>query len=249
MRMIIAFEKTERVRHLGHLDLMRAMQRALRRSGLPIRYSQGFNPHVVLSFASPLPVGASGCMELMDVALDAEMEEAVFLAAFAKAVPPSLPVSAVRAVDERHPKLMAQLTSAAWETRMEPSAAARQMTDAIPALLARETIDAIRKSKRGETPCDIRPMLYALSSREEADAVVITMQTALTEAATLKPDLLLSALAKQAGLETPPPSRLRRLGLFGTKDGAQAPHFNYVGDAILGHKGRIPFQLAPKFKP
>ncbi len=51
MRAIAVFEKGERLRHIGHLDLMRAMQRALRRSGLPVAYSKGFSPHVIVSFA------------------------------------------------------------------------------------------------------------------------------------------------------------------------------------------------------
>ena len=65
MRMIVAFEKTEQVRHVGHLDLQRAVNRALRRSGLPIRYSNGFNTHALLSFASPQPLGVSGEEELL----------------------------------------------------------------------------------------------------------------------------------------------------------------------------------------
>ncbi|MBR6754287.1 MAG: TIGR03936 family radical SAM-associated protein, partial [Clostridia bacterium] len=60
MKMLVIFEKSERLRHIGHLDLMRAMQRALRRSGLPIAFSQGFNPHVLLNFAAPLSVGMPG---------------------------------------------------------------------------------------------------------------------------------------------------------------------------------------------
>ena len=60
MRMMVVFEKGETLRYIGHLDLMRAMQRALRRSGLPIRYSNGFNPHIRLSFAAPLSVGVVG---------------------------------------------------------------------------------------------------------------------------------------------------------------------------------------------
>ena len=51
--MMAAFEKGEKLRFIGHLDLMRTMQRALRRSHLPIKYSNGFNPHIRLSFAAP----------------------------------------------------------------------------------------------------------------------------------------------------------------------------------------------------
>ena len=58
MRMMAAFEKGEKLRFIGHLDLMRTMQRALRRSHLPIKYSNGFNPHIRLSFAAPLSVSA-----------------------------------------------------------------------------------------------------------------------------------------------------------------------------------------------
>ena len=67
MKLIVVFEKTPRLRHIGHLDLMRAMQRALRRSGLPLRYSQGFNPHILLTFAAPLSVGMPGKREIMEV--------------------------------------------------------------------------------------------------------------------------------------------------------------------------------------
>ena len=52
--MIAVFEKSERLRHIGHLDIQRAVMRALRRSGLPVSYSKGFNPHILLTFASAL---------------------------------------------------------------------------------------------------------------------------------------------------------------------------------------------------
>ena len=68
--MMVVFEKGEALRHIGHLDLMRTMQRALRRSNLPIKYSNGFNPHIRLSFAAPLSVGVIGLRELMEVPLE-----------------------------------------------------------------------------------------------------------------------------------------------------------------------------------
>ena len=70
MRLMVAFEKGPEIRFIGHLDLMRTMQRALRRSGLPLSFSKGFNPHIRLSFAVPLSVGVVGENELMDVPLE-----------------------------------------------------------------------------------------------------------------------------------------------------------------------------------
>ena len=64
--MLLEFRKGDIVRHLGLLDLQRTMQRALRRSGLPVAYSKGFNPHMVMAFASALSSGIPGDAELVD---------------------------------------------------------------------------------------------------------------------------------------------------------------------------------------
>lgn len=222
MRMIVAFEKTDRVRHIGHLDLMRAMQRALRRSGLPIRYSQGFNPHVVLSFASPLPVGVSGAEELMDVALQEDITEAQFAALLAPALPASLPLVSVRAIDDRHPALMAQLKTALYTGELF-GAQATKIAEAIAPILAMDEIIALRKTKSGEKPCDIRPMIHELSANmAPEDSITLSFRTSLTEKETLKPDLLLRTLAKEVDVEAPD-MRLRRIRLFGELDRLPVP--------------------------
>ncbi|MCL1796055.1 MAG: TIGR03936 family radical SAM-associated protein, partial [Clostridia bacterium] len=204
MRMIASFEKSAQIRFVGHLDLMRAIHRALRRSGLPIRYSQGFNPHVLLSLASPLPVGVSGIQELMDVPLAGVLSEAYFLKTLRAVMPSSLPLTAARAVGDNHPKLMANLRTASYEATFHKSGAAKAMAEAIPAFLSRAEVQAVRRSKRGSVPCDIRPMLHCLSANGMGDAVAMRFRVSLTERETLKPDLLLSALAEQAGVTAPP---------------------------------------------
>ena len=57
MRYLIKFTKEENIKFIAHLDLMRTIQRIIRRSGLPVEYSKGFNPHMALSIAQPLSVG------------------------------------------------------------------------------------------------------------------------------------------------------------------------------------------------
>ena len=82
------FRKTDVVRHLGLLDLQRTMQRALRRSGLPLKYSSGFNPHIVMSFASALSSGIPGDAELLDVSLSGDTTEETCLTAMQRVLPP-----------------------------------------------------------------------------------------------------------------------------------------------------------------
>jgi len=69
----IWFSKRGRAKYISHLDLMRAMSRAVRRAGLPIWYTEGFNPHPYLSFPLPLPLGQEGLREAMDLRLLEDM--------------------------------------------------------------------------------------------------------------------------------------------------------------------------------
>jgi radical SAM-linked protein len=69
-RFRVWFRKGERVRYISHLDVLRFWERAIRRAGLPLSYSQGFTPHPRLAFAGPLPLGFIGEAEVMDVTLD-----------------------------------------------------------------------------------------------------------------------------------------------------------------------------------
>ena len=207
--MLVVFEKTPRLRHVGHLDLMRAMQRALRRSGVPIAFSQGFNPHLLVTFAAPLSVGMAGKREVMEVPLSAPMEEADFKRLLSAALPADLPCVAVRAVDDRHPAPMALLQAAAY--RIGPSEQAEALCTAVPALLERKEVMALRKTKSGEKLTDIRPMIYDL--RAENGALECTLS--LCEAATCKPELLMDALAAQAGLPERPRAMYTRMQLYG----------------------------------
>ena len=208
--MMAGFEKGERLRHIGHLDIQRAMQRALRRSGVPVSYSQGFNPHILVTFASALSTGAAGRRELMDVTLDREVEPEEFMAAMNAALPPDMQLMAARAMEDKHPALMAMLRAADYTIRLLDEDAAAKCLAAIPAFLEQETILAMRKTKRGLNECDIRPLIHEL--REEGGAIRAVLT--LTEASACKPDMLVTALCGFTGCEVPRALVIRN-GLLG----------------------------------
>jgi len=212
------------VRFIGHLDLLRAMQRALRRSGLPVEYSQGFNPHMLVSFASPLPVGQSGLAELMDVAMAEPVTEAECIAALRSATPNGLPIRRVKIVRDDHPKLMAQLRTASYMIAFDNQENSQSLLDAIPRFLQRDSIRAVRVTKSGERPCDIRPMLHEVSvvSGLPGDVHAIAARVSFTEEQTLKPDLLIRSLAEFAEVE-PPSFHVVRTGLYGERGGKPCP--------------------------
>lgn len=221
--MLLQFQKGDIVRHLGLLDLQRTMQRALRRSGLPIAYSNGFNPHIVMSFASALSSGIPGDAELLDVSLKGEATAEECMAAMNRVLPPALQVSRVRMVDDRFPKVSAALRQAEYTITLRGGGACA-IASALPAFLAQEEIMALRKTKRSETMVNIRPMIYGLAARtdEEKNTAVLTARVSFVETATLKPDLLVESLCTFAGAQ-PEHCEIRRTCLLGEKDGQSVP--------------------------
>ena len=216
--MMAVFEKGARLRHIGHLDIQRAMQRALRRSGLPVSYSKGFNPHILLTFASALATGAMGEKEILDVSLDAPVEADAFMAAMNAALPPDMQLSFAKPMEDRHPALMAMVRAADYELTIQDDEAAGLLAQALPGFLAQESILAMRKSKSGVKECDIRPMIHHL--RMEGN--ILTARLTLTEASTCKPDMLLTALSAFAGIDAPR-MLVNRKGLLGESDGQLVP--------------------------
>ena len=215
MKMLVVFEKSMRLRHIGHLDLMRTMQRALRRSGLPICFSKGFTPHLLLSFAAPLSVGMWGKREIMEVPVSEEIAPEDFKKKLSAALPPDLPCISVKAVPDEHPAPMSLLKAAAFCAQLEDG---EKLLSAVPDFMAQEQINAIRKTKSGEKPCDIRPMIYEL----RAEGQKLYMVLALCEQATCKPDLLLQALADFCGLPKPR-ALIERTWLLGEWSGQLVP--------------------------
>ena len=197
MRMLAVFEKGERIRHIGHLDIQRSIQRGLRRSGLPVAYSNGFNPHILITFASALSTGACGKREIMDVTMSEDVSAADFLERMNKAMPPEMQLSEARPLDQKHPALMASLKAAEYDLLIRDPEQAMKLAAAIPAMMAREIIPSMRKTKTTLKQCDIKPLIYAL----KANGQHIIATLVLTEREACKPGMLMEALSREAGME------------------------------------------------
>ena len=210
MRMLAVFEKGERIRHIGHLDIQRSVQRGLRRSGLPVAYSNGFNPHILITFASALSTGACGKREIMDVTMAEEVSPEEFLEKMNHAMPPEMRLSEARALDQKHPALMASLRAAKYDLLIRDAEQAEQLAAAIPAMMARETVTAMRKTKTALKECDIKPLIYDL----KAEGHILATLT-LTEREACKPGMLIEALSREAGIEGEIRMLITRTALLG----------------------------------
>lgn len=216
MRALIRFGKQPRLRFISHLDLQRFFQRAVNRTGLPIAYSQGFNPHPVMSFGSALALGWTSEYEVIDIKLSAPMGRKRTEDAVRAALPSDLPVLEVRLIDDKHPAPMALVKMSDYRVTLEGEGADAVLAQ-LDAFMALSEVMAVKKTKSGEKEINARPLVISMNRTEDGfDARLM-----LTERDSIKPDLLVALLARMAGVE-PPEARIHRVCLLG-EDGEGNP--------------------------
>jgi radical SAM family uncharacterized protein/radical SAM-linked protein len=163
-KMRFGFQKVGELRYLSHLELMRALQRALRRAGIPLAYTQGFNPQPRLSIAQALAVGTEGTCELGEVELVACLAPAEFAARWNRELPPELKILRAWEAPLHGPSLSAGVRGATYHIRLEPNGwdpgvLAGFGTGACAAFLAQGPI-AVEVSKKGQpVTLDARPFI------------------------------------------------------------------------------------------
>jgi radical SAM-linked protein len=199
----VTFAKGGLLAYTSHLELMRVWERSLRRAGMPLVYSGGFNPRAKLQLAAALPLGHTGEAEMLDVWL----EESVgggqagggageIAAALAPVLPDGLRVSQVRRVGTQEPALQTQIAAAEYLVTVEWEESADEVGARIERLLAVAELPQERRGRR----YDLRPLIERLwLERAGGGEVVLGMQLAAREGATARPEAVLAALEMGAG--------------------------------------------------
>jgi radical SAM-linked protein len=191
MRVRITFTKQNALRYIGHLDLHRLWERAMRRAGLPISYSQGFHPQPKISLAAALPLGFSSRNEVLDVRLNEDVATEDISARLTDNLPPDIKVLDVQEVDERLPAMQTLVLSAAYDVHLTEPVDGSELKRRVEALMQTESL--IRE-RRGKT-YDLRPLIEMLSIITQADGKAwLKMTLAAREGATGRPEEVLAAL-------------------------------------------------------
>lgn len=193
MRMIAEFEKMGRMSWFSHLDLQNTMQRALRRAQLPVAYSQGFNPHVLTSFATALSVGCQSRGELMEVEMAGEISPEEFAEKLNACLPDGLKVRRCAPVPDSAPALMAKVAEAGYDITA-PNA---DLTQAVEAFLKAEEVMVEKRSKTKTRLVNIRPMVHEITCAFDGKDSRLSMVLEQTNANALKVELVMQALAPE----------------------------------------------------
>ena len=197
MRMIARFRKGESLKHISHLDVQRTLQRALRRAGIPVAYSNGFNPHILISFATALGTGILSEAEWFDVELSEKMEPNAFLQSMRRILPEDLMVlEAFPAPDgfgtlSSHTRSSLYEACVSWDRPVDPE----RFQGFLEKLLSGEII-VQKRTKGGIRPVDIRPQIYGVAVKEvQGNQTVLSIHGRLQTDGSLRVGHLLDALA------------------------------------------------------
>lgn len=185
------YEKNEAARYISHLDFVRLMGRALRRAGLPVTYSEGFNPHPVMTVAMPISVGVTSECEYIDIGMDEEMPADEALRRLNAVLPDGIAMKQAKLCCEEDLKFKA-VDSAKYLVCTELR---EPIAPDIASFLQREEIIVSKKSKSAVKDVDIKRDIYALSIARQ-DGRFIDFEIAVPAGGSyhLKPELVIGAM-------------------------------------------------------
>lgn len=175
-RVRVKWSKTEEVRFLSHLDNTRVFERAIRRSRLPIAYSQGFHPHQRIAFGPPLTLGYSSDAEYFDIQLEAPYHTEMF-DRLGAALPGGFTILQTKPVFGKSQSLAAVINVAKYE--VEVPFGHKETQSAIEAILAKESVVVQRKTKTDVIDVEIRPGIIGLETQDQDGITLFSMTTGI----------------------------------------------------------------------
>ena len=201
MKVRIKFAKYGVMKFIGHLDVMRYFQKALRRADIDIKFSEGMSPHMIMSFAAPLGVGLTSVGEYVDIELRTPISTKKALEQLNQVMVEGMEILDFRQIEEgKAGKAMSLVAAADYTVTFRKGCAPEgDWQSDISGFFARKSIPVTKETKKGITEVDIRPMIYQMS----VNAGVVTMQLATGSAANLKPELVMEAYAEWKGFGLP----------------------------------------------
>lgn len=190
------FEKKGAVRYISHLDLTRNMSRGIKLSGLPVWYTEGFNPRIYMTYAMPLSLGVCGERECMDIRLTEEFP----LEEIAPRLNAHLPAD-LRALEVTEPvDKFEEIQFGDYEVFLESQNPAA-LKAKLDALLGREAILVRKHTKKGDKDFDIKPDFADIQVQTQENGLLLQLRLPCSMNGSTNPALLLEALKQYEGEE------------------------------------------------
>ena len=200
MNIRMKFKKNGCMKFIGHLDIMRYFQKAIRRAEIDIAYSEGFSPHMIMSFAAPLGVGLTSQGEYVDLQVHTCESSKAAVEALNRVMVDGMEVVSFKLLSENVKNAMASVAAADYFVKFREGYAPEHWEEKFNSFLTKDEMLIVKKTKRSEAEVDLKPMLYQCELRNGG----IFMQVACGSVNNLKPELVMEAFAKEYELQLSP---------------------------------------------
>lgn len=214
----IKFTKTGNMIYIGHLDLLKFFQRTIKRAGLPIAYSLGFNPHQLMIFAIPLSLGVSSVGEYLDIQLKQDMSCEEIENRLNSTMPLGIKILSVRKLVEGEKACAAAVEVGSYKITLPQKY--DNLENAVAQILESDEINVERTVKKKTKITNIRPLIYSLS----VDDAVINAVIATGSQGNLKVEILINEIYNAMGVEYQPYKiEIQRQELYRVEEGEFKP--------------------------
>lgn len=198
LKVRIKFRKYGAMKFIGHLDIMRFFQKVMRRADIPIAFTGGFSPHMIMSFANPLGVGVTSDGEYFDIELTESIDMNAAVERMNKVMVEGMEVvNMVPISDEKKRTGMTIVAAADYLSTVKDNAFPSDWKEKAEDFMGQANICVTKKTKTSEKEVDIKPMIYKFEVQGDS----VYMQVATGSVENLKPELVMQAFSKFLGLE------------------------------------------------
>lgn len=227
MKVRIKFSKNGPIKFIGHLDVMRYFQKAMRRAEIDIAYSKGFSPHQIMSFAQPLGVGVESNGEYMDVELNSAVSAKDVMDKLNAVMNEGIVVESVKKLPEDAVNAMASVAASRYVISIkEGYDLGVDFFSQCLELNEKEHIYIIKKTKKSEVEMDLKPAVFEMSVTEDG----LEMLVDSSSSGNIKPNLFLEEVCKENQIEYNALAfAIRRLDMY-TSVGGKLVSMDEVGE-------------------
>lgn len=230
MKIRIKFAKYGALKFIGHLDVMRFFQKAIRRAGIDIKYSEGFSPHQIMSFAAPLGVGMESMGEYLDIEVNSMTSVEDMKSALNRTMAAGIDVLSVKILPDSSKNAMASVAAAAYcIAYKEGNFPIEDMQQKLADFYAEESIVVTKKTKKSTMDMDLKPGIFELkmdkplnipsahtgAAEDKQIEPAIYMMVDAGSSGNIKPSMVLDAFCAYCNVELKPYScQITRLDTY-----------------------------------
>lgn len=214
MKVRIKFKKYGALRFIGHLDVMRFFQKVMRRAEIPIAFTGGYSPHMIMSFASPLGIGLTSDGEYFDIELTETIDSQTAVKRMNEACVEGIEVVSFRQISEEKKQTgMTILAGADYLVSVRKGELPSDWEKQFGEFMSQPKIQVMKQTKRSERMVDIRSLIDAWEIRE--DKIYLLLAAGSSE--NLKPDLVMETFSDYVKISEDVRFAYHRLEMYANK--------------------------------